>query len=152
MTDLDCFIPIGILKLDISPCLDEIKYCLSSELHRLHPYPDDKGRPIKEILEFPSKEVYVPHYTYRNLLYVYPKDLNFTNRPGSARNIACKIQLMCGEEPQNAMNVIFGKSSCPEFTNEVYTAVTYHNKYFFFFAYSPLFTQFLCFHCCDNFT
>ncbi|CAM1319326.1 DOCK6 (predicted) [Pycnogonum litorale] len=118
----------GMLKLDISPCLDEIKYCLTPELERLHPYPDDKGRPIKEILEFPSREVYVPHYTYRNLLFVYPKDLNFTNRPGSARNIACKIELMYGEEPLHALPIIYGKSSCPEYAAHSYTAVTYHNK------------------------
>ena len=34
----------------------------------------------------------------RNLLYVYPRLLNFTNRQGSARNIAVKIQLMNGED------------------------------------------------------
>ena len=41
----------------------------------------------------------------RNLLYVYPKALNFTNRQGSARNIAVKVQLMEGEEEQHAMPV-----------------------------------------------
>lgn len=43
---------------------------------------DEKCRPVKEILEFPPSEVLSPHYSYRNLLYVYPKDLNFANRPG----------------------------------------------------------------------
>ncbi|XP_067118403.1 dedicator of cytokinesis protein 7 isoform X1 [Centruroides vittatus] len=118
----------GSLKLDISPCPDEVKYCLTPELVHLHPYPDDKGRPTKEILEFPSKEVFVPHYNYRNLMYVYPKDLNFANRPGSARNIACKVQFMAGEEETSCLPVIFGRSSCPEYCSEVYTAVTYHNK------------------------
>lgn len=47
---------------------------------------------------------------------------------GSARNIAVKIQFMAGEEEHAALPVIFGKSSCPEFTTEAYTAVTYHNK------------------------
>lgn len=47
---------------------------------------------------------------------------------GSARNIAVKIQFMAGEEESAAMSVLFGKSSCPEFTTEAYTAVTYHNK------------------------
>lgn len=47
---------------------------------------------------------------------------------GSARNIAVKIQFMAGEEEHAALPVIFGKSSCPEFTSEAYTAVTYHNK------------------------
>ena len=95
---------------------------------RIHPYPDDKGRPIKEILEFPSKEVFSPHYVYRNLLYICPKNLNFTNRQGSARNIAIKIQIMNNEDEYNALPIIFGKSSCPEFVSEVFTSVNYHNK------------------------
>ena len=67
---------------------------------------------------------------YRNLLYVYPRYLNFTNRQGSARNIAVKVQFMCGDDgAQNAaLPLIFGKSSCPEYTTEAYTTVTYHSK------------------------
>nr|CAD7401940.1 unnamed protein product [Timema cristinae] len=126
MKKLKC-IP-GTLKLDISPCPDELRYCLTTELARLNPYPDEKGRPTKEILEFPLREVFTPHYSYRNLLYVYPKELNFGSRAGSARNIAVKVQLMCGEEDCDALPVIFGKSSCPEFTTEAYTTVSYHNK------------------------
>ena len=41
---------------------------------------DDKIRPTKELVEFPHREIYSPFYTYRNLLYVYPKNLNFANR------------------------------------------------------------------------
>lgn len=89
---------------------------------------DDKVRPVKELLEFPAREILMPHYTYRNLLFVSPKELNFSNRTGSARNIAVRIQLMCGENQENALPYIFGKSSCPEFTTEAYSAVTYHNK------------------------
>jgi dedicator of cytokinesis protein 6/7/8 len=47
---------------------------------------------------------------------------------GSARNIAVRVQFMCGEQEQHAMPVIFGKSSCPEFTSDYFTTVTYHNK------------------------
>lgn len=47
---------------------------------------------------------------------------------GSARNIAVKIQFMGGEDQNSALPYIFGKSSCPEFTTEACTAVTYHNK------------------------
>ncbi|KAI0241313.1 Dedicator of cytokinesis protein 7 [Lamellibrachia satsuma] len=122
----------GSLKLDISPCPSELNYCLTPELSRLYPYPDDKNRPIKEILEFPSREVYEPYDTYRNLLYVYPRLLNFTNRQGSARNIAVKIQLMNGED-QRPLRVMFGKSSCPEFCDESYAPVTYHNKNPYFY-------------------
>lgn len=118
----------GTLKLDISPCPDEVPYCLTPELARINPYPDEKGRATKEVLEFPPREMFIPHYSYRNLLYVSPKELNFAGRTGSARNIAVKMQLMCGEEEHNAMPVIFGKSSCPEFATEAYTTVSYHSK------------------------
>ncbi|KAJ6657704.1 hypothetical protein lerEdw1_002205 [Lerista edwardsae] len=64
----------------------------------------------------------------RNLLYIYPQSLNFSSRQGSVRNIAVKLQFMAGEDPSQAMPVIFGKSSCSEFAKEAYTAVVYHNK------------------------
>lgn len=118
----------GTLKLDISPCPEEPRYTLTPELWKVEPYPDDKSRPIKEILEFPSHEVYAPFTIYRNMLYVYPKSLNFANRQGSARNLAVKVQFMAGEEDNFALPVIFGKSGGPEFVREAYTPVTYHNK------------------------
>ncbi|XP_055884538.1 dedicator of cytokinesis protein 7-like isoform X6 [Biomphalaria glabrata] len=116
------------LKLDICPCPEEPRYTLTPELLKVEPYPDDKGRPTKEILEFPSREVFVPYTVYRNLLYVYPKSLNFTNRQGSARNLAVKVQFLAVEDENYALPVIFGKSSCPEFARESIAAVTYHNK------------------------
>ncbi|CAG9858416.1 unnamed protein product [Phyllotreta striolata] len=116
------------LKLEISPCPPEIRNCLTPELVKLRPFPDDKCRPVKELLEFPIKEILVPHYNYRNLLFVSPKDLNFSNRTGSARNLAVRIQLMAGEEEKNALHNIFGKSSCPEMLSEAYSSVTYHCK------------------------
>ena len=35
---------------------------------------------VKDLLEFSSREVYIPNYTYRNLLYIYPLEINFNNR------------------------------------------------------------------------
>lgn len=67
-------------------------------------------------------------FAFRNLLYVYPQSLNFANRQGSARNITVKVQFMNGEDPNNAMPVIFGKSSCGDFAKEAYTSVVYHNR------------------------
>ncbi|XP_069088632.1 dedicator of cytokinesis protein 7 isoform X2 [Pleurodeles waltl] len=116
------------LKLDISPCPENPSYCLTPELLQVKVYPDTRVRPTREILEFPARDVYVPNTTYRNLLYVYPQSLNFANRQGSARNITVKVQFMYGEDPSNAMPVIFGKSSCPEFSKEAYTSVVYHNR------------------------
>nr|XP_023650278.1 dedicator of cytokinesis protein 7 isoform X12 [Paramormyrops kingsleyae] len=116
------------LKIDISPAPENPHYCLTPELLQVKPYPDSRVRPTREILEFPAKDIYVPNTTYRNLLYVKPQSLNFANRQGSARNITVKVQFMNGEDASNAMPVIFGKSSCSEFTREAYTAVVYHNR------------------------
>ncbi|KAK2497729.1 hypothetical protein MC885_014480 [Smutsia gigantea] len=116
------------LKIDISPAPENPHFCLSPELLHVKPYPDPRGRPTKEILEFPAREVYAPHTTYRNLLYVYPHCLNFSSRQGSVRNLAVRMQYMAGEDPSQALPVIFGKSSCSEFTREAFTPVVYHNK------------------------
>uniref|UniRef100_A0A8C4YQU8 Dedicator of cytokinesis 7 n=1 Tax=Gopherus evgoodei TaxID=1825980 RepID=A0A8C4YQU8_9SAUR len=116
------------LKIDISPAPENPHYCLTPELLQVKLYPDSRVRPTREILEFPARDVYIPNTTYRNLLYVYPQSLNFANRQGSARNITVKVQFMYGEDPSNAMPVIFGKSSCSEFSKEAYTAVVYHNR------------------------
>uniref|UniRef100_A0A673BLM7 Dedicator of cytokinesis 8 n=1 Tax=Sphaeramia orbicularis TaxID=375764 RepID=A0A673BLM7_9TELE len=118
----------GSIKLDMSPVHDLPQSCLSTELIPLIPVAEKNIRPVKEVLEFPSSEVYVPHNIYRNLLYVYPQRLNFVNRLTSARNITIKIQFMCGEDVGSSLPVVFGKSSGPEFVQEVYTPVTYHNK------------------------
>ncbi|ERE77344.1 dedicator of cytokinesis protein 8 [Cricetulus griseus] len=119
---------VGSLRLEVSSAPDVMNCCLTPEMLPVKPFPENRTRPHKEVLEFPIREVYVPHTVYRNLLYVYPQRLNFANKLASARNITIKIQFMCGEDPSNAMPVIFGKSSGPEFLQEVYTAITYHNK------------------------
>nr|XP_015204455.1 PREDICTED: dedicator of cytokinesis protein 6 [Lepisosteus oculatus] len=116
------------LKIDISPAPDSPHYCLSPELLHVKPYPDLRVRPTKEVLEFPARYIYIPYTTYRNLLYVYPQTLNFSSRQGSVRNIAVKVQFMAGEDPSQALPVIFGKSSCGEFYKEAYTPVIYHDK------------------------
>ncbi|KAG8437105.1 hypothetical protein GDO86_007980 [Hymenochirus boettgeri] len=116
------------LKIDISPAPENPNYCLTPDLLQVKPYPDSRVRPTREILEFPARDVYVPNTTYRNLLYVYPQSLNFANRQGSARNITVKVQFMIGEDPSNAIAVIFGKSSSSEFSKEAYTSVVYHNR------------------------
>uniref|UniRef100_A0A8B9HJK2 Dedicator of cytokinesis 7 n=1 Tax=Astyanax mexicanus TaxID=7994 RepID=A0A8B9HJK2_ASTMX len=117
-----------LTSIDISPAPENPHYCLTPELLQVKPYPDSRVRPTREILEFPARDIYVPNTKYRNLLYVNPQSLNFANRQGSARNITVKVQFMNGEDPSNAMPVIFGKSSCAEFAKEAYTAVVYHNR------------------------
>ncbi|XP_050440320.1 dedicator of cytokinesis protein 6 [Adelges cooleyi] len=103
---------------------------------------------VRELLEFSSVSstangnssiinIATPHYVYRNLLYVYPKELNLSSRTGSARNITVKVQLMCGEhQPEDAMHAIFnGDGGSGEngfatlFTNEAHTSVTYHQRW-----------------------
>jgi len=55
----------GTLKLDISPCPAEVKNCLTAELYKVDPYPDNHIRPIKEIVEFPIHDILEPYTTYR---------------------------------------------------------------------------------------
>uniref|UniRef100_A0A3B3UX66 Dedicator of cytokinesis C/D N-terminal domain-containing protein n=1 Tax=Poecilia latipinna TaxID=48699 RepID=A0A3B3UX66_9TELE len=55
----------GCIKLDMSPIHDTPQACLSTELIPLIPVAEKNIRPIKEVLEFPSSEVYVPHNIYR---------------------------------------------------------------------------------------
>ncbi|XP_017855271.1 dedicator of cytokinesis protein 7 [Drosophila busckii] len=118
----------GSIKLEISPYLDDVTNAVTPELAKIQPYSAEATRPVKEILEFSPLPIYNPHYTYRNLLFVSPKELNFSSRAGSARNIAIRVQLMAGETPNDAVNAIFGKSSCPEYATEAFTSVNYHNK------------------------
>lgn len=87
----------GSIKLEISPCVEDVTNALTPELAKIEPHSGDNTRPIKEILEFPLVPIYNPYYSYRNLLFVSPKELNFSSRAGSARNIAIRIQLMSGE-------------------------------------------------------
>lgn len=118
----------GSIKFEISPYPMELENCLTPELVKVEPFTDENTRPTREILEFPIAPIYNPHYAYRNLLYISPKELNFSARAGSSRNIAVRVQLMAGERQTDALPNIFGKSSCPEFSSEAYTIVNYHNK------------------------
>ena len=108
---------------------------------------------IKDLLEFPSHEIFIPNYSYRNLLFIYPLEINFNNRQqnpslsgqqqqqqqpssgssggglgGSARNIVIKIQLMKEENENYALPLLFSKSSTREFCKEIFSTVLYHNK------------------------
>ncbi|XP_026490440.2 dedicator of cytokinesis protein 7 isoform X1 [Vanessa tameamea] len=122
----------GILKIEVSPCPDEIKNGLTPELAKLAPYnAEENGRPCKEVLAFPGSAPAQPHVQYRNLLFVCARDANlaaYASRAASARNITVRIQLMAGEDQASALPAIFGRSSCPEFSTEAYTTVLYHNK------------------------
>ncbi|KPM04895.1 dedicator of cytokinesis protein 7-like protein 2 [Sarcoptes scabiei] len=116
------------LKLDVCslPNESQLKSRVNSELVRLHPFPNEQATPVKEVLEF--RDILMPHHEHRNLLFVYPKSVNFTSRQNSARNVTIKIQLMNSEDKFNALPIIFGKSSCPEYLSEAFTAINYHNR------------------------
>ncbi|VDO39454.1 unnamed protein product [Onchocerca flexuosa] len=62
----------------------------------------------------------------RNLLYIYPRSVNLSNRSGPSRNIAVRVELMNAQE--NPVYAVFGKSSGPNITFSADTAVSYHNK------------------------
>ncbi|KAI6655014.1 Dedicator of cytokinesis protein 7 isoform X10 [Oopsacas minuta] len=90
-----------------------------------------KYRPVREIEEFPSREIHKPSVSYKNLLYIYPQSLNLSNtKTGaiSARNIAVRVLYLTHEDTDSALNIIYGKSNTAKFYNECYTAVSYHTK------------------------
>lgn len=56
---------LGSIKLDMSPVHVTPSACLSTELIPLIPVAEKNTRLTKEVLEFSSSEVYVPHSIYR---------------------------------------------------------------------------------------
>lgn len=58
---------LGTLKLEVVPCPTEFKWGLTPELYKIDPYPDEKSRPTKEVLEFPIRDIYEPYSTYRQV-------------------------------------------------------------------------------------
>ncbi|KPJ13246.1 Dedicator of cytokinesis protein 6 [Papilio machaon] len=122
----------GTLKIEVSPCPDEIKNGLTPELAKLNPYGDEEVRPCKEVLPFPPQGAPAPHLQYRNLLYLWVRDLNlaaYTSRTGSARNITLKLPADLGD--QHHLLFTFLHVSCqrkpvpPEQEKSVETPVGY---------------------------
>ena len=90
-----------------------------------------KYRPVREVEEFPAKEITRPSVSYTNLLYIYPQTLNLSNTRTntiSARNITVRIIYLTHEDPDSALNIIYGKSNTAKFYYESYSAVSYHTR------------------------
>ncbi|CEF63950.1 LD20667p [Strongyloides ratti] len=110
-----------------------INNCISSELKKwkncIVPMFNNfsKHPMLREVLSFPFKGHYEVNddKTMRNLLFIYPKSANFSNRSGNARNICIKVQLMDNNE--TPLKVFYNKNSS-ELVDYVYTSVSYHNK------------------------
>lgn len=81
-----------------------------------------RERPLKAVNRNPLSKC----VSFRNLLYVYPRFANLSNRSGASRNISLRVELMDAHE--RPMQLVFGKSSCPDVSAYANTAVCYHNK------------------------
>ncbi|XP_069784055.1 dedicator of cytokinesis protein 7-like isoform X2 [Narcine bancroftii] len=123
----------GVFRFEVSQVNEAPSFCFDPEFLEVKPSNRENTDLTLEVLEFPVSGLSTPHTTYRNLLYVYPQFLNFSNRQGSARNITVKIQFLDSEEPAGVLPVIFGKSGYPEYMTESYTPVAYHSKSPFFY-------------------
>ncbi|KAF6777199.1 hypothetical protein AHF37_03160 [Paragonimus kellicotti] len=55
-------------------------------------------RPIRDVLELPSRNRIVPFTNIRNLLYIYPRSVVFPASRQASRNIAVRIQLIHEED------------------------------------------------------
>ena len=62
----------------------------------------------------------------RNMLYIYPQALDF--RSGKGRNVGVKVQFMAGEDREDALPCIYGKSCSATYLREAWCPVLYHNK------------------------
>lgn len=85
----------GMLKMEVSPVVDEcaIPNRVNPELARIHPFNEERNAgPVKELLEF--RDLLIPHIQHRNLLYVYPRTLNFSN-------VSLFIIVVCNESHSN---------------------------------------------------
>ncbi|VDM97928.1 unnamed protein product [Thelazia callipaeda] len=100
-------------KMELSGVCDESLMRSSSDI-------------VKEVVEFPMKGIYAVNANYRNLLYVYPRFVNLSNRSGPSRNISVHVELMNAQE--KAICAIYGKSGGPNITYFADTVVFYHNK------------------------
>ncbi|WKX95563.1 hypothetical protein Q1695_012204 [Nippostrongylus brasiliensis] len=106
---------------------EELLMRLTPEMLRVAPFSTGVGAELtKDIQEFHPKGFYMANTSYRNLLYVYPKMANLANRPGTARNISIKVELMNGQE--QPMSVIYSRGAGSDMVPIARTAVVYHNK------------------------
>ncbi|VDO33129.1 unnamed protein product [Haemonchus placei] len=106
---------------------EELLMRLSPEMLRVAPFSGGPGTELtKDIQEFPAKGFYMANTSYRNLLYIYPKSANLTNRPGTARNISIKVELMNAQE--QPLRVLYARGAGSEMVSLARTAVIYHNK------------------------
>ena len=64
--------------------------------------------------------------SHRNFLYVSPLSLDF--RSVNKRNIGIKVQFMGGEDRDDVLPAIYGRSNGPAFLREWWCLVQYHNK------------------------
>ncbi|TKR95511.1 hypothetical protein L596_009672 [Steinernema carpocapsae] len=113
-------------KVELSTT-DDLLMKYSPELLKVNPFvPGPPANAAKEVAEFPHDKLYAVNASYRNLLYIYPKIANFSNRAGAARNICIKVELMDAQEVP--LGCFFGKSSAPNFSTKALTVVNYHNK------------------------
>ncbi|KAK6012373.1 hypothetical protein OSTOST_22481, partial [Ostertagia ostertagi] len=100
---------------------------ISPEMLRVAPFSGGPGTELtKDIQEFPAKGFYMANTSYRNLMYIYPKSANLTNRPGTARNISIKVELMNAQE--QPLRVLYSRGAGSDMVSVARTAVIYHNK------------------------
>ncbi|KAK6028421.1 hypothetical protein OSTOST_05532 [Ostertagia ostertagi] len=106
---------------------EELLMRLSPEMLRVAPFSGGPGTELtKDIQEFPAKGFYMANTSYRNLMYIYPKSANLTNRPGTARNISIKVELMNAQE--QPLRVLYSRGAGSDMVSVARTAVIYHNK------------------------
>ncbi|KAI6183994.1 putative Dock-9 [Aphelenchoides bicaudatus] len=106
---------------------DAINDYLSSELLPASDFiAEDTADKARELLTFPQKQTFRVHSFYRNLLFIYPRSVNFSSRSGNFRNITVRVELLNSAHVRQ--KVFFGKSCGSKMLSQVNTSIVYHNK------------------------
>ena len=128
----------GNLKLDICPCPEEPKYCLSPELSKIEPYPDEKGRPTKEIVEFPTRELFVPYTTYR---YTHTPSL-LTGIPTPPHYLQVYPHSLTSHRYTHTPSLLTGIPTLPHYLQVYQHSLTTHR-----YTHTPSMHSLLCVSC-----
>ncbi|CAI4226264.1 unnamed protein product [Auanema sp. JU1783] len=126
LTKLKTFPVDLVLQLSGGSIGEDISRRISPEFLRVAPFSEAGGDLLKEVQKFSCKGNYAVLNSYKNLLYIYPKHVNFSSRQGTARNISIRVELMNDKEVPQL--VVFPNNAGTSLSSHGQTTVIYHSK------------------------
>ena len=101
------------------------------------PYPDKELAPRKEVLPFFPQPVHHAHLAYCDLLFLYPRSINFAgkriSKSSNARNILCRVAVLPTDElplrqDPEGLPIVFGRANTKRLVTYAETTVLYHAR------------------------